>query len=201
MRICVFLTLCIIVMISGGCYKVYYNSQPSVLDVSFQQQQKIPLRAGLYMPEDFRNYTHEWKVEFGKHVFPLGEMLQDGSKKMIAAAFREMVVLASPDEAKAQGVNIVITPRVESAEYVYETKFKGPPISMVIIKWTALDQEGNILWADTFEGKGQDEVVDRRKQVNKYGIAVDNLGLAIEDSLNKAYEALMELGTSILAAT
>jgi hypothetical protein len=145
------------------------------------------------MSPDFRNYTHEMEVEFGKHLFPIGGMLEDGSKKMVAEAFQDMVIISSPDEAKAQKVDVVMAPHVEAAEYegYKRASFTDPPISMVLIKWTASDPEGNIIWANTFEGKGQIKRVKGVRPTNKYGIVTDNMGLAIKDSLRKAYEEIL----------
>jgi hypothetical protein len=198
-NILIFLALSMVAAVSAGCYRLYLNQLPDTLDMSFQQREKIPLRAGLYMTEDYKNYTSEWAREFGKHVFPIGKMLEDGSRKMITVAFRDMVILSSPDEAAAREADIVIAPEVESADYDYESpSWLESPFSMVIIKWKASDPEGNVIWANTFEGKGRAQIAQgtRRggKEVNKYGIAIDNFGLAIEDSLRKAYEEISSSG-------
>jgi hypothetical protein len=184
-----------VLLIAAGCYKIYNFTMPVMLDMSLPQKEQVPLRAGLYMSEDFLSYISVEEVEFGKRVYPLGKMLEDGSKKMVKAAFQDMVVISSPDEAKARKADIVISPKVESVDYNYESPSAlQPPVSMAIIKWTASDTEGNIIWADTFEGKGQ---VKRGKGVKpniKGGIAIDNFGLAIEDSLRKAYEEILSSG-------
>jgi hypothetical protein len=194
-----FLLIAVLLMFAG-CYKIYLNQMPDAMDMSFQQKEKIPLRAGLYMTEDFKNYTSEWEVAFGKHLFPIGRMLQDGSKRMVAAAFQDMVILSSLDEAKARKVDVVIAPEVESSEFTLGgATMLGPTISMVMIKWTASDSEGNIIWADTFEGHGQVKVEKgvkyvKRYGVSRYGVPIEYMGLAVEDSFRKAYEEMSSSG-------
>jgi len=184
-----FLMLFIILTFFVGCYKIYEHHMPTAVDMSFQQRQKIPLRAGLYMSEDFLHYSYEWEVEFGKHVFPIGAILQNGSKDMIKAAFQDMIIVLSPEEANTKRVDVVISPSVETVILPYELKMRAYQDAGIFIKWMISDIEGNPIWVETIEGNSHLE--KERLYQTREELMDKSLQLAIENQFQKSFQKIV----------
>lgn len=155
-----------------------------------KEENKIPLRVGLWMPTDFLSYTYTKKVPMGmgdKFVFPLGEVFSKMSERMVETAFQETVTLSSLDDAIAKNIKVVIFPQIQMIDIAAPPRAWAYYRTMVIIKWTAVAPTGRIIWVNTFKGEGEVKVSysHRKRNVCKC------MQLAVEDHFSKALDGIV----------
>lgn len=137
------------IVLLTGCGPKYIEF-PAALSSQSQGLVRIPLRAGLCMPPNFREfvvpmYRQDYQDFYGK----FGEALTVGAEGMAKKAFKEVVVLAQAEEAASQRVDVVVTPAIDYIGFDY-----GDSTATVKVKWTVADVSGRVLYMNTFIGQG-----------------------------------------------
>lgn len=156
------------------------------LQVSTGEIDRIPIRVGLYMAPEFCHYTvrKEWLLD--THVIELGGALCNGTKDTLAAGFREVTILESlafdPCQEK---VNAIVVPEVVKVSIFLPATTFQPTNTIVRVKYTFLDQEGQIMWVDTFQGEAEVEVRHFKKDLRRC------VQLAVEDLYHKSLQGIL----------
>jgi hypothetical protein len=132
-----------------GCAPKYVEF-PVTLSPQAEQIGKVPLRAGLCMPSEFREfvvpmYRQDYQTSFGS----FGKALSTGAEQVAKRIFRDVVVLGNAAEAGAQQVDVVVTPTVDRIAFNYDAS-----TATVKVKWTITDVSGKVLYMNTFIGEG-----------------------------------------------
>jgi hypothetical protein len=173
--------LVLFITLIGGCTS--YMEFPIKLSSQYDGGDKIPLRAGLYMTKNFKEYMQIiGRIEYHTDVFgKFGEALSKGAESMTTKAFREVVILDQVDQEASKKVNVLITPEIDSIV----SNYVGPTAT-VKIKWTIKDITGKVLYMNTFVGEGSGKGTSFR-----YPTALENAYTrAIEDHFNKAFAGI-----------
>jgi hypothetical protein len=167
--------LLIILFCLTGCTK-YLEFKPKL---SYPElSNKIPLRAGLYLPTTFTEFTPPlYKVDFTVVYGKVGKALTEGTISMTKKSFKEVVILEEQDQAAINKVDVIITPKCEHISY-----YSFPAV--VKLQWTITDMNDKILYMNSFEGSS-----------NKYkglgeSISFTKFTFALEDQFNKAFDGI-----------
>lgn len=116
-----FLLLIAILTIEGCAVKI------ENLDIMLPSSDKIPLRVGLYMSPEFRNYTYS----IGGGKYQIGEGLSIGAEKALKQVFNEVVIINNKSDISNQDIKAVISPEI------LDVDVKDPPEPMrILCKWT-----------------------------------------------------------------
>jgi hypothetical protein len=154
-----------------------YVKLPIVLSLQPNDIDKIPLRAGLYMPKEFKDYTPlVGKIEFHTEIYyKIGEALSNGANEILNKAFRETVILDQEENAASKNVDVVVIPEIDSITA------KSFNFATARIKWTIRDLNKKVLYLNTFVGEGKGE------GFRGPTIMESAYTHAIEDQFNKAF--------------
>lgn len=159
------------------------------INIRTPQAEKIPLRAGLYMPEEFVTFTYEKLLNLETIIFPLGESLREASIQMVNEVFQDAVVLDAFEDAESQKVDIIISPQVQDVRIEKTSIWPGGnTIFTIVIEWTVLDTESRVIWEESFEGKG---ISTTGTTFNRGQRHVQRAFLAIEDHFNQALSGIL----------
>lgn len=139
----IILSLFLIVLLSFGCVSV-------VRDFSIKKlsSPKAPLKVGLYMDAKFRNSTI--------FILKIGEGLSNGTERALNEIFNEVVIIDTESDISKQDVKAIIYPEIVGVESPNAGGFWTMAEYWFICKWTVVDADGKILYANTIKGIGKD---------------------------------------------
>jgi hypothetical protein len=171
---------------------------PNAISItSVEPSMKIPLDAGLYLSQAFRNAKYP-VIWYGKHftqtVF-VGDTFYNSSKEIIENIFQNTVMLDSMEgmpDLSSKKYDVVIAPEV--VKLVYSTEkggFGGLDnycIVQTTIKWNIASPEGKDVYTTTIKG---DEVKIRLK---KFKDNENCIKRSIESNFQRAQEDIYSSG-------
>jgi hypothetical protein len=179
------LSLLFIILYLSACATENVSLSKDINIASIELGDRIPLKAGLYFSQMFRNAKYEIQAEqrFGE-VVSVGDALQDGSEKIIRNIFQEMLILEPLDSTfsePAKKYDVIVAPEVIKMDYEIATKpFKTWFIVHTVIKWNIASPEGKEIYVSTIKS---DEVeTDKPK----------HLEVCIKESLENNFQKAQE---------
>ena len=145
---------------------------------------KIPLRAGLYMSNSFKELTQIMYVVDYTSVFGrFGPAFAKGAESMAKEAFEDVVILDHPEQAAVKKTNILIIPEIDFIGFDYTAS-----TATIKIKWSIKDIGGKVLYLNTFIGEG-----DGKGTSIRYPTKLANACTrAIEDHFRKALDGILK---------
>ena len=153
--------------------------------------EKIPLRAGIYLNQEFRNFVKTNRI--GDVVIYMGESLSKGAEEIVDKAFREVVILHTKDLGlMPKEVQVLILPEIEKIYGGVQGEIVAgwKDIVLVRIKWTIMDRNGKILYMNTFASEAE----YKRKQFTSGSTRVtwicEAYAKAIENNLQEAFVSI-----------
>jgi len=135
----------------GGC--ATYKNVPVDTSRESLQVAKIPLRAGLYLSESFRQYSYGFHaidqvIYMEDRFMKFGESLTKISKDVVGKAFTSHVVIERLDHlTDLKDVDVIVIPEIY---YIKAMRYSLNSVALVRIKWTIKDVHENIHFVDTF---------------------------------------------------
>lgn len=139
------LLLLIAILTIGGCAIKIEN-----LDIMLPSSDKIPLRVGLYMSPEFRNYIYSKQGA----KFHIGEGLSIGAEKALKQVFNEVVIINNKSDISNQNIKAVISPEILDVDlsisyndviYFFRTS----------CRWTISGADSKVYYNDTITGVGK----------------------------------------------
>lgn len=133
---------------------VRMNIPVGQLDVA-PPEQKIPLKAGLYLSQAFR--STQTPLAIGGNKFGdiyIGEALSSAAEKMMRNLFREVTVLdkhGNSQDSTAMTYDVIVTPQVELFEFrhVKVGFLTARWTTQNVITWRIVSPEGKELYQNT----------------------------------------------------
>jgi hypothetical protein len=146
---------------------------------------KIPLKAGLYLTNEFKNARYP--LRGGERVFGLfsvGDALSSNSENIIRDVFQETVTLGPTEITSAslsQKCDVVITPEVVRLHFEEEPTIPARAVVQTIIKWNIVSPAGKEIYSTTI--KSDDITIYRPR-----GKVERTIVQSLKDNFEKARE-------------
>ncbi len=122
------------------------------------RSEKIPLKAGLYLPGNFSKATFIGNKGGAEFPVLVGDSLVAGAKRTIALAFEEMVLLESMNTMNAHGVLVIVTPEIVNVDNMLGGfPPRGKWQTRLSCKWTIKNLNGDVIYLNTIVGEGRYE--------------------------------------------
>ena len=169
---------------------------PKDIDItSINLSDKIPLKAGLYLSQDFRDAIypiHFWGGVAFATAFA-GDALCNSSEKIMQNIFQEVMILDSTNKAPertSQKYDVIIAPQIVNLDYEIRTSgLTGWHIVQTVIKWDIASSDGKEIYAGTMKS---DEI--RVKNPGKSNRIDLCLKPSLKDNFQKAQEDIYTNG-------
>lgn len=180
-----FLYLSIILYLTS-CATTEQITIPKEINISSAElSNKIPLRAGLYFNQDFRNAKYPMHIR--QYLFgtaSTGDALCNSSEKIMRNIFQEILIVDPLEKTSAPATkkyDVIIAPEVVKLDYELESApFKYWCIVQTVIKWNIASPEGKEIYVSTIKS---DEVKIYKP---------DNREVCIKQSLENNFQKAQE---------
>jgi hypothetical protein len=139
--------VCVLLM-TGGCASFEVRD----FDLEPPSSTKIPLRVGLYMSTEFRNYR-----TYGLGADQrLGDGMRQAAERTVKLVFEDVVLIDSVSsiEIPRIGIKAIISPEIVGAVLLQNLPFLSR--YQITCKWTIWTPDGKIAYMNTFRGEGTD---------------------------------------------
>jgi hypothetical protein len=120
---------------------------------------KIPLRAGLYLKPDMKNYVK--KGPLGSAVthtsFLMGDALCGGSERMLRNIFKDVLVIDHLEsDLSARNIDVIVTPDlvgITAQNKMVEGSRLINRVIELVIKWNIVSLDGKSIYVNTITGE------------------------------------------------
>lgn len=172
---------CFLALAGAGCFTSTHTA-PSVKRMpDVTAGEKVPLRLGLYMQPQVRDYT---TVSSNLRLKP-GRSLGEGVERLMRSVFTDVFLLSSLRAAAQADLDAVMTVEILSGDF----KLGGMTSNSVYdiqVQYTVTDATGRLLWSEAIESTGKKAFNILKREYP------DAMREAIEDNLDKTWEAMRE---------
>jgi hypothetical protein len=161
-------------------------SMPKDFELSNAEiKDKIPLRAGLYLKPDMKNYVKKGPI--GSAVthtsFLMGDALCGGSEKMLRNIFKDVLIIDHMEsDLSVRNIDVIVTPDLVGMT------------GKLVIKWNIVSLDGKIIYVNTITGEATPKM---SWSFTSAGIEEDernNMLLIVKDQFRKAQDDLYNSG-------
>lgn len=137
-----------------GCTSVW---EFPVTQVQYSAHDKINYKVVLWISEELEHANWEAMISpFDRARIPLGSSLSSNSESLARAVFSDVQVIHN-QTIKPSGVAVLI-PKLVSVERTHPTTVFGQQTTTLIISWTLINSNGEVVWADTIKGDATTEM-------------------------------------------
>lgn len=196
-KISILIQTLVISFLLGGCaFNVPLSVDPTKdMSQSLPQIKKMPIKVGLFLSDDLKNYFYRQEKMGLTFQMNVGEYLPPISVQMASALFEDITVVNSlppyTDDYKPD-VEAVVVPEILYAYGNAVGTLSGYIDGKVMIRITAYDLSGSILWQDETLGESRsremnfvDTFLGGMKEVGKTGYqAAFNAAIKIINDFN-----------------
>ena|SRR2546425_7130217 len=173
--VCLFVSM--LAMISGCSGVIKARAVPIV----YPQSEKISLKVGLYLSEEFRGALWErppmgWEAR----KILLGDALTEGAEAASRALFSRLIIMKDPTNSVEVGIDAILTPRMVSVEQTRPILRWDVTVITVMLEWSLKDVRGNTIWVDTVRGEGKSRLDDPDTRIR----------LLIEDLFRNSFQVI-----------
>lgn len=179
-RQCVVIS-CLLATISAGagCTTTYTARRTENLPV-VPLEGKVPIRLGLYMQPQVREYT---TATSGLRLKP-GGSLGEGIEALMRSLFSGVFLLGSMSSANSADLDAILMVDILGSDF---DEGYGGYVYNILVGYTVTDLEGRILWSESILGTGKRSfAANLIKRVYS-----DCMRLAIEDNLDNTLASMM----------
>lgn len=143
---------CWTVLLAGllitGCTSVW---KFPVTQVAHPAHDKINYKVVLWISEELEQPNWEAMISpFDRARIPLGSSLSTNSESLVRAVFSDVQVIRN-QTTRPPGVAVLI-PKLVSVERTQPTTVSGQQTTTLIVSWTLINSNGEVVWADTIKG-------------------------------------------------
>jgi hypothetical protein len=165
-----FLTACTIVI-----------EAPKTPFTGYQPREKINLRVGLNLTDEFCNAKWEKKRTGDTWIIPIGNALCMNADTLSHQLFGEVILIGQTPNQENSGVDVILTPRLAYITHTRGATSFGKCVVSIKIEWLFTDIHGKTIWVDTVGGQGIGTQWTGHKKLVKG---------AVENLFKKSYEAI-----------
>jgi len=168
--------------------------------INTEIKDKIPLRAGLYLKPDIRNYSKKGPIaSFVTHTtFSMGDALSSGSERVLRNIFKDVVIIDQLEsDLSTKNIDVIVTPELVGiygqAKMIDGSKVPKA-VNQLVMKWNIVSPDGKIIYVNTITGEGLQKL---SFSFTSAGIAEDeknNMLMLIKDQFQKAQEDIYSSG-------
>ncbi|MCL5885368.1 MAG: hypothetical protein M1377_08560 [Deltaproteobacteria bacterium] len=154
------------------------------IDAAFYPERKIPLRAGLYVPAEFKNERLFFKGHSVGVNVSLGEGMTVGAAETLKLVFEEIVILDETEtNFSKRNIDVIVTPTMEKKGIDW---LGGSRIQCFLrVKWTVIDKNGNMVYVNSCDGEDQIKV--------RYMKDAEDFSACMTSAAEKQYGAFSKL--------
>ena len=151
--------------------------------------QLVPLRAALYLPQQFKSYVFIGNKGGQPIRILIGDALVAGAEQSMREVFKEVVIVDDLNlDLSARNFYIIISPEIVEID----NRVNGFGWdSLVASKWTIKGQDGRLLYVNTVTGKGQYKAFTTAFSLREH--LVKSMIPAVEDHYNKLTAHLLSM--------
>lgn len=147
--------ICLVTILSG-CTHIY--DVPNINLSGISTSNSYPLTVELFITNDFANAKWEKHSMGDTFLIPLGESFVNNSTSIAQSLFKKVIVTKEGKGSSNAQADCTLTPQVVSIDQAEAGWATAKATITAIIEWTLTDKNGEIIWADTFEGQGKGTV-------------------------------------------
>ena len=167
---------------------------------------KIPLRAGLYLSQGFKNASfYSFPKGRGIKANPIashhsfiGDALISSSQKAVKNIFQDVVILDGKEndvELKAKQIDMIVTPELVKVDSIFLAYFSFTECDYTIktlVKWTIASLAGVELYSNTITS---DEIrITVKKPITQEEKLKEAIILSLQDNFKRAQEDIYSSG-------
>lgn len=171
--------MCVLLFLIGGCGSAISNLETLPV-AEYQESKNINLSVELIISKEFDSYSH---LSSGEELV-LGPLLVKNSENMARNLFRQIIVSKKENFSQPSSVDAVLIPTVVSVAHTRPMcSFSDRKLSMNL-QWQLKDTKGKIVWVDTVEGEG---INNLGSTFTYFSNTRERVQLLMEDLFEKSY--------------
>lgn len=154
----------VLILVSFPCFGCatgfteYHIRLPSDFEMSATAvKDKIPLRAGLYLKPNIKNYVYELP-HTTKYSITMGDALSSGCERILRNIFQDVILVDEMNvESLRRNTDIIVTPQLIgglSGQYkVPEGYDKKKTVSQMTMQWDIVSHVGKLIYTTSIKGE------------------------------------------------